>query len=268
MPIVDLVERLFRPSAFNLLAPIVPGGILVVGIAALSKSAALVPLAGVPQAALTVFLAYAAGIVLYTLTGCIFGLFGHLFALLMGKWLDPEQGHEPWKDRQWRLVASRFVGKALCPDATPPVDAELFRMQLETMELLVLDPLEQTKKAAEAMQVQSDRQRADFDWFELYHALALWFPLPPPIVFSEYPFVAIVNATALAAIAALTAAGSTDWRLWLSFLVLLISFLYELVVALNYARSPSGRYYQMSGMLRLLRAEGANPGDGSAEVQP
>lgn len=235
---------------------------MLLGVALLWKPAALPVIGGIPQPAIMVFLAYVAGLVLYTVTGTGVGLLAYWFGLRFGARIKPvPEGLEPWKDQQWRQVARQFIGDALSPIVEAPAPPDLLKLQVDNVKLMVLDPGEQSQKVSDLMTTQLDRQRADFQWFGWYQALAVWFPRPQPSGFTEYPFATVVYAIVVAVIALLAIAHSSDWRLWLGCIVIfLISALYEVVAAMNYISDTTGRYYQMAGMLRDLRSRSTTAG--------
>jgi hypothetical protein len=233
---------------------------MLLGVTLLRKPVALAAIGGIPQPAIMVFLAYVAGLVLYTITGTGVGLLAYWFGLRFGARVKPlPEGLEPWKDQQWRQVARQFIGDALSPIVEAPVPPDLLKLQVDNVKLMVLDPGEQGQKVSGLMTTQLDRQRADFQWFGWYQALAVWFPQPSG--FTEYPFATVVYAIIVAVVALLVIARSSDWRLWLGCVVVfLISALYEVVAAMNYISDTTGRYHQMAGMLRDLRSRSTTTG--------
>jgi hypothetical protein len=257
----DVIERLFRPSVFNLLAPIFPGGVLLFGIALLGKSGSLPVVGGIPQMAATVFLAYVSGLVLYTVSGMCIGLLAYWLGSRIGAHMKPAmKGLEPWKDRLWRQLARQYIGDALSPILEAPDPPELLDMRVKNLKLTVLDPGLQSQQEWELRQTQLDRQNADFQWRAWYQALDFWFPKPQPTGFTEYPFAVAVHSIVATVILLLTVVGSTDWKLWIgSLAVFLITMLYDLQLAMSSIKDVEGRYRQMAGMLRELRSGAPRP---------
>jgi hypothetical protein len=210
------------------------------------------------------------GLVWYTTTGTGVGLVAYWLGLRLGAIIKPvPEGLEPWKNQQWRRVARQFIGDALSPIVEAPVPPDLLKSQIDNVKLMMLDPGEQIRKVSDLMTTQLDRQAADFQWFEWYQTLAIWFPQPQLSGFTEYPFTTVVYAIVSAVIALLAITGSGDWRFWLGCVVIfLISALYEVVAAMNYFSDTTGRYYQMAGMLRDLRSRSTTTGSRQAIGTP
>lgn len=255
MATTDVIERLFRPSVFNLFAPIFPGGVLLFGIALLGKSGSLPVAGGISQTATSIFLAYVCGLVLYTVSGTCMGLLGYWLGSHIGALGNPTpEGLEPWKDQLWRRLARQYIGEALSPILEAPDPPELLDIKVKNLKLIVLDPGLQSQQEWELRQTQFDRQSADLKWYAWYQALGFWFPPPQPTGFTEYPFAAVVYSIVATVILLLVVAGSTNWRIWSgSLAVFLATLLYDVQLAINSLRDVAGRYRQMAGMLRELR---------------
>jgi hypothetical protein len=119
---------------------------------------------------------------------------------------------------------------------------------------------EQTQKLVELQLAQSNLRLSEFQWHDWYQALSLLFPRPAFIIFTEYPFTAVVYSIVTAAAVLLGMAGSRNSKYWIACMaVFLISVLCEVVAAINYLRFDNGKYYQMAGLLRELRGRQAPP---------
>jgi hypothetical protein len=225
----------------------------------MGKAGSLQGVGGISQPVASVFLAYGAGLVLYTVSATALHLLGYWLGLRMSSAVFGD--FEPWKDVEWRRVARWYIGNELSPILERPDPPEVLAATIEDLKLRLPDPGLHSQQLFDLNKSQLDRMGADLQWYAWYQALGFCYPQPEYRGFTEFPFIVVVHSMVVAVMVLLTLAHSADWRAWsVSLVVFLVTFLYDVQQALAYLRDPGGRYRQMAGMLREARATSASSG--------
>ena len=162
---VDL-SRLSYAMVLDLIAPILPGGTIALGWLYAhgavwsnmhDERALKIILAG--------FAIYVIGLVVLWLSA------SEIFVFAVIVLLRRTRISEPWKNKEWRRVAVKFVGPELCPAVDEPV-AESAAKPL---------PFTNVKKFAEALRVNLARASAPLDfqsrWQVWHEVLRTYFPV-------------------------------------------------------------------------------------------
>lgn len=171
---IDL-GRVSYARSLEAVAPLLPGGVLVIGILS-TWPEVFSRLFGTPPGyyvaiASTVLVAYAIGFVLmYLASALAYGVLGAL-----SQFMAFEKGHRILaKNLQWRKVAAEFLGERLAPDTQAPFYEESFKLALKMAES-ESDEYERAKKVKEIWLKQLPLKQADFEWESWYDILQEYF---------------------------------------------------------------------------------------------
>lgn len=141
-------SRVTYSSLLEVIAPIVPGGILGVGTLILNPQLAARILSNPylgyrSRLASAFFISYVAGLLLNLLVGYNSYVVGYLFGYLFGKKLLMDSP-TPWRNLFWRRIARKFLGPELAPGTDELYFEDLHKKEAAKAEL-ISDP--QTKAA-------------------------------------------------------------------------------------------------------------------------
>jgi hypothetical protein len=185
-------SRVTYSNVLEIIAPIVPGGILGVGTLVLNPSLAARLLSNPylgyrSRLAAAIFVSYAAGLLLNLLVNYTSYLLGYMVGFLWGSKLFPNPA-TPWRNILWRKVARRFLG----PDLAPTTD-DLYFKELHEQKLKEAGAIQDAQQSAIQVQLAQEyflsRSMADNDWYWWNQVLGKYFATPqlwaaPRAVFS------------------------------------------------------------------------------------
>lgn len=218
MPDIKLdFSRVTYSSVLEVIAPIVPGGILAVGTLVLNPALAARllsnPLLGYrSRLVATVFVSYTAGLLLYLLVNYSSYLLGYVIGTLWGSKLFPNPP-TPWKNLVWRRSARKFLG----PDFAPSTD-ELYFQNLHEQELKKAEAIEDLEARANQKKFIQElfmpKIVADGDWYWWYQVLSKYFSLSqlwaPPWQY----FLSMVHTASWAVILLMLLNHQHNWFAW------------------------------------------------------
>jgi len=223
MPDIKLdFSQVTYSGALEIVAPIVPGGILAIGTLVLNPSLAASLLSSPylgyrSRLVAAVFISYVAGMLLHLLVGYSSYLVGYIFGFLFGSKLIPDPP-TPWKNLLWRRMARIFLG----PDLAPATDDLYFK-----------DLHEQESKKADAIQDPATRANqkkfveefflpksiADGDWYGWYQVLSKYFATSPSWGAPSQYFLSMVHTASWAVIFLMVLNHRHHWLAWVLCLI-------------------------------------------------
>jgi hypothetical protein len=261
--LTNVVEKLFGPATFNLLTPVIPGGVLAFGAIALRAEfrcaiAAFPKIFGeATSAIIVVFSAYVAGMLLIYVVNAASELLGYLLGYVLGSKIafDPF-GRYQSTDETWRRTASVFLGPGLAPPSIERgIDEDSYRNWMTTIEG-IQDQTRRFEKLKELSDKYALGRRIDLSWQQWCWALDQLFPRPRQAMRAEYDLSTCVQACGWAGIILLIYAPHSPWLLWLVFgTAILGGFAFQMLLALTAAVSGSSNMaFQLASMLREIRS--------------
>jgi hypothetical protein len=265
--IADVILALLRPSQLLTLAPLIPGGVLVLGGLVVFHSR--ITLTAVPPAfggatvmVLAIFAAYVSGLILVDLTIACSSLIGFGLGSVFGNRLTGQKDLpvEPWKNSTWRAVTREYIGEKLTPPIERALSEENFAALLTAAEG-ISNAAEKSKFIWEKTSEQGERALADFRWNDLYTALDSIFPRPLQRIEAGS---STVLSTALAAIIILSYSPVLRASLIaLCVATMIIGFVYQLNIARTYVASDRNGAHQIGMMIREMqtRMQVSQPGE-------
>src|ERR1019366_5840749 len=220
--LTNVVEKLFGPATFNLLTPLIPGGVLALGGIALRADwrgtiAAFPKISGeATSAIIVIFSAFLAGMLLIYVVNAASELLGYMLGYALGAKIafDPLGTYQS-TDETWRKTTSVFLGPELAPASVEPgMDDDSYRTWMKTIET-IQDSNLRFEKLKELFDKYASGRRIDWSWQQWYWALDQVFPRPHQAVRSDYDLSTCVQACGWAGIILLIYAPRTHWLLWL-----------------------------------------------------
>ncbi len=180
MPDIKLdFSRVTYSNVLELIAPIVPGGILGVGTLVLNPSLAAKvlssPFLGYRSRLIAaLFISYTAGLLLNLLVSYTSYFIGYLFGYLGASKLFASP--TPWENLIWRRVARRFLGPEFAPSTDELYFENLHKQKLkEANDIQDAGERERQVKSAEAY--FAPKRDAASDWFWWYQILGKYFAM-------------------------------------------------------------------------------------------
>jgi len=242
---IDL-SKLSYAVAIDILAPFIPGGVVALAWAArhenvwiyLHEDKAI-------KLVIAVFSIYVVGFVILYLS--LFELAAIAFVAL----LKAESTFEPWKDIEWRKLASAFLGPSLSPPIEVPSQQSNVQPAGNAEEL--------QKFLAQSFSDANLRVSTEGAWRKWYEVLKVYFPPANPYgspVFTAY--VSTLQSIGWAGlIAAWVYGGRLHWAIWLACLVIIAVGQSYAVYNLKFSYNPDPSGYQLSAqLLRQIKNQG------------
>jgi hypothetical protein len=245
----------------QILFPLVPGTVLVLGGAAIRPEIAsawfALPYIGYyTKLAVIVFSAYAVGLFLaMTVIGVIGGAAGFI-ASLLGNYLRQKWHGDPWNHKLWREVARQFIGEEFTPILDRPLAGEVLRMMVSSAETIE-DMTVRMKEVSSILGENQKRVVSEFEWAEWYWILERWFPPPAQPGANVGTFISQAAYCSAVAVMILLHFGPYSHPLaWtVCYLTLFGGFLEYLFLYLNPLISDSPATRQTAAMMRYLLAK-------------
>jgi hypothetical protein len=215
-------SRVTYSNVLEIIAPIVPGGILGVGTLVLNPALAARVLSNPylgyrSRLAAAIFISYAAGLLLNLLVGYTSYFVGYMLGYLWGSKLFPNPP-TPWRNLHWRKMARRFLG----PDMAPTTDDIYFKEMHEQKfgEANAIQDADQ--KAARLKFVEEffePKSMADSDWFWWYEVLGKYFATPQTWPAPWQYFLSMVHTSSWAVIFLMVLNHHNNWLAWVFCLI-------------------------------------------------
>jgi hypothetical protein len=219
MPDIKLdFSRVTYSGVLDVVAPIVPGGILGLGTLILNPQGAAKLLSNEylgyrSRLVLGVFAAYIAGLLLNLFVSYNSYFLGYMIGLLFGKELF-KNSPTPWRNLLWRRVARRFLG----PDLAPVTDDLYFKEMYEAEKQKAQQIQDPTAKATQLKFVEEfflPKSIAEGDWYFWYDVLGKYFTAEqwwaPPWQY----FLSMVHTASWAVIYLMVVNHRHHWFAWL-----------------------------------------------------
>jgi hypothetical protein len=216
MPINLDVHRIAPTTAFSLISPIIPGGILVLGGVLTRQDLRLVVLGGGTTAepwriGIAIFCAYVFGLLLNAILGSLSWISGFIAGYCLYGKAGPKIP-EAWKSTVWRKVARQFLGDMAPPLVEPfyPETFEYMRKQVEQ----VPDPQTRAQLMTSIGQQALSLQAADIEWNQWYQVLRAGFLKNDQSTILGLQILDVLFASGWAAIIVLSFTPLKHWFLW------------------------------------------------------
>ncbi len=204
-------------SVLEIIAPIVPGGILAVGTLVLNPSLAArvlsTPFLGYrSRLVAAIFVSYTAGLLLNLLVSYTSYLVGYLVGSLFGSKLFPDPP-TPWKNLPWRQLARRFLGSDLAPATDELYFKDLHEQESKKADA-IQDPQERARKQKFVEDYFRPKSIADGDWFWWYQVLGKYFALSQRWAAPWQYFLSMLNTASWAVILLMVSNNRHHWFAW------------------------------------------------------
>ncbi len=216
MPDIKLdFSRVTYSSLLEVIAPIIPGGILGVGTLILNPQLAARVLSNPylgykSRIAGAFFISYVAGLLLNLLVGYNSYVVGYLCGYFFVK-----NSPTPWRNLFWRRIARRFLGPELAPGTDDLYFEDLHKKAAAEAEQI------QDPQAREAQKQFVDgffgpKQAAEMDWQWWYWALGKYFTKPELWAAPWQYFLSTVHCSSWAVVFLMVLNHRHHWFAWLA----------------------------------------------------
>jgi hypothetical protein len=204
-------------GVLEIIAPIVPGGILGVGTLVLNPTLAATLLSNPylgyrSRVAAAIFVSYAAGLLLNLLVNYTSYLTGYMIGYLWGSKLFPDPP-TPWTNLHWRKIARRFLG----PELAPATD-DLYFKDLHKQKLAEANAIQNAEQKVAQLKFVEDffqpKKMADFDWYWWYQVFGKYFATPQLWAAPWQYFLSMVHTSSWAVILLMVLNHQNRWLLW------------------------------------------------------
>ena len=253
MPDVKLdFSRVTYSNVLEMIAPIIPGGILAVGTVVLNPTLASKILSNPylgyrSRLVAAIFIAYAAGLLLNLLVGYTSYFVGYVFGHLWGSTLFPNPP-KPWTDSLWRKAARIFLGRGLAPTTDEPYFKEFHEQKIKEA-----NALQDSKQREDQLKFVEEffrpKQMVDSDWYWWNQILDKYFATPWAAP-SQY-FLSIVNTSSWTIVLLMLLNHRNHWLAWLLCIIGLFFGNFS-PWATGYAKDPYA-FDQTAMILRSLK---------------
>jgi hypothetical protein len=201
LPLKFDISHLSLGSVVDLLTPVLPGGLIVVGWVyshPAFRSGILRDL--ITKASVLLFIAYCLGLALTLLSSFI------LVALAVRGTGIPASD-EVWKEMEWRKLAHEFLGEKLSPP--------LVRSMLQLPFISANAAPEDFEKASKERAERAESMKIDGEWYKWYQILREYFPEPPSASDLEgQKLIVVVYALGWAGLTGMYLSGKPHWLIW------------------------------------------------------
>jgi hypothetical protein len=209
-------SRVTYSNILEIVAPIIPGGILAVGTLVMNPPLAARILANPylgyrSRLATAIFVSYAAGLLLNLLVSYTSYSIGYMVGYWWGSKLFPDP--KPWTFLRWRKMARKFLG----PDLAPTTD-ELYLKDFHNQKLgeanALPDGPEKAAKLKSAEEFFLPKQTADLEWYWWFQILDRYFAPNQSSNASWQYYLSMVHTAAWAVILLMTFNHRYHWFAW------------------------------------------------------
>jgi hypothetical protein len=182
MPDIKLdFSRVTYSNVLEIIAPIIPGGILAVGTLVLNPTLAAKVLSNPylgyrSRLVAAMFISYSAGLLLNLLVSYTSYFIGFVLGYSWSSKFFPNPP-TPWTNAQWRKIARKFLG----PDLAPTTD-DLYFKEWHEQQLKEANAIQDAQQRESKLQFVRDfflpKQTADTAWYWWYQILGKYFATP------------------------------------------------------------------------------------------
>ncbi len=218
MPDIKLdFSRVTYPNVLEIIAPIVPGGILAVGTLVLNPSLAARLLSNPylgyrSRLAASLFISYAAGLLLNLLVNYTSYSVGYMIGYIWGSKLFPNPP-TPWRNLLWRKMATKFLG----PDLAPATD-DLYLKELHDQKLNEANAIQDAEEKAIQLKLVEEfflpKSMAETEWAWWYLVLEKYFVAPQLWAAPWQYFLSMVHTASWAVILLMLLNHHNHWFAW------------------------------------------------------
>ncbi len=210
-------SRVTYSNVLEIIAPIVPGGVLGVGTLILNPHLAerllSNPYLGYrSRLAAFIFISYAAGLLLNLLVNYTSYLLGYTVGALWGSKLFPNPP-TPWRNLLWRKMARKFLG----PDLAPATD-DLYFKDLHDQKLSEANAIQDGEERAIQLKFVSEfflpKSTAETEWGWWYQVLDKYFATPQLWAAPWQYFLSMVHTASWAVILLMILNHRSHWFAW------------------------------------------------------
>ncbi len=219
MPDIKLdFSRVTYSNVLEIIAPVVPGGILAVGTLVLNPHLAARLLSNPylgyrSRLAAAIFISYSAGLLLNLLVNYTSYLLGYVVVSLWGSKLFPTPP-TPWRNLLWRKMARKFLG----PDLAPATD-DLYLKELHEQKLNEANAIQDAEARAIQLNFVSEfflpKSIAETEWGWWYQVLDKYFATPQLWAAPWQYFLSMVHTASWAVIFLMVSTHHNQWFAWL-----------------------------------------------------
>jgi hypothetical protein len=210
-------SRVTYPNVLEIIAPIVPGGILAVGTLVLNPSLAARLLSNPylgykSRLVVAIFISYVAGLLLNLLVNYMSYFVGYMVGyFLTPKILPPPP--TPWRNLHWRKIARRFLGPDLAPTTDDLYFKDVHEQKLKEVEA-IQDPQERTTQKKFAEDFFLPKSIADADWYWWYQVLGKYITTPQLWAAPWQYFLSMMHTGSWAVILLMVLNHRHHWLAW------------------------------------------------------
>lgn len=209
-------------GVLEIIAPIVPGGILGIGTLYLNPELAARLLSNPylgyrSRLASAIFISYAAGLLLNLLVGYASYFVGYMLGYLWGSKIFPDPP-TPWRNLHWRRMARRFLG----PDLAPTTD-DLYLKEFHDQQLKEANAIQDAEQRAAQLKLVKEffepKSTAESDWYWWYQVLGKYFAKPQSWAAPGQYFLSMVHTASWAVILLMALNHHNHWFAWVLCLI-------------------------------------------------
>lgn len=246
-------SRVTYSNVLEIIAPIVPGGILAVGTLVLNPSLASKLLSNPylgyrSRLVLAIFVSYVAGLLLNLLVSYASYFVGYMLGLTLGSKLFPNPP-TPWTCLQWRKLARKFLGADLAPETDELYFKDLHQQKLKETEAIP----DAGQRASQSQFVQEffrPKIESDVAWYWWYQTFEKYFATPQSIAAPWRYFLSMLHTASWAVILLMALNHRHHWFAW----VLSITGVFFGNVSSWFSGGVQSDPYAFEQMAMLLRA--------------
>jgi hypothetical protein len=218
MPDIKLdFSRVTYSNVLEIIAPIVPGGILAVGTLVLNPQLAAKLLSNPylgyrSRLVAAIFISYAAGLLLNLLVSYTSYFVGYILVSsgVFDKFIP---NPTPWTNLHWRKLARRFLGPDLAPATDDLYFKELHEQKLQEANAL-LDAEQRTGQVKFVQEFFLPKREANSEWYWWYQILDKYFPTPQSWTAPWQYFLSTVHTASWAVIFLMVLNHRNHWFAW------------------------------------------------------
>jgi len=267
LPLKLELSRMSRPDVYLLLAPFLPGGVVLGAVMLRNWQLA-------SKIIYSHFLGYYTKITLLALAAYFLGFLVRFISeaisrevsRLLLKYVPVEkqnQAFRPWNALEWRRLARLFIGPKLTPETDFPLDEA--RYQQLALAIEQISNPEQKRSQAEELARAADALRgADLQWTNWYFILRNYINNEEALKddLFRHQIIFLFNACGMAGIIALILVPEArNWFLWLLFSsTVLIGLVFPFAVARTASTWLALDNVMSAQMLKIIREERSKEG--------
>jgi hypothetical protein len=202
-------------GVLEIVAPIVPGGILAIGTLVLNPKLASMLLSNPylgyrSRVAAGIFISYIAGLLLYLLVNYTSYFVGYMVGYFFRNQMTLPT---PYKDPLWRRMARIVLGPDLAPATDELYFEELHKKNLREAEA-IQDPTQRASRLVFVDNFFGPKQTSDGEWFKWYLVFVAYFSLSDVLAAPWQYFLSMVHTAAWAIVLLMVSNHRHHWLAW------------------------------------------------------